>query len=155
AVADGQGAQVVLVAKAAAGRAGEVIGDGAVGEGDGAVAGVAEGPGQAVEGRVAGDHDAVHGQVGAVVVIDVEADGGSLVDAGVAAEHAAGVDEHVALADGVDAAAGVAGLVVADRAVVDRQRPGGVDLVVDRDAGAGAGADVIGEDHVGQSQVGV
>src|SRR5262249_58097980 len=93
AVADGQGAQVVLVADPAAGRAGEVVGDGAVGDGDGAVAGVAEGPGRAVEGRVAGDQDAVHGQVGAVVAAGVEPDGGALVDAGVAAEHTAGVDE--------------------------------------------------------------
>src|SRR5262249_61810331 len=59
------------------------------------------------------------------------------------------------LAGGCRPPAGCACLGVADRAVVDRQRPGRVDLVVDRDAGGGAGADVVGDDHVGQGQVGV
>src|SRR5262249_36727892 len=140
-VQDDEGALVVLVAEAAADASGEVVGHRAVAEGDGAVAGVADAAADVVRGHghVAADQAARDGQVGRLedgpVLDGVQPDAGALVDRGVAGD-AAEIDEDPTRAVLVNAAAGVAGLVVADRAVVDRQRPGRADGVLEDDAAA-------------------
>src|SRR5262249_11837270 len=86
----------------------------------------------------------------------VEPDAGALVDARVAGDDGAGIDEGPTGAVGIDAAAGIAGAIVRDRAVVDGQRPGGAGRgVLHGDTAAVGGRDVVGDDHVGQRQVGV
>src|SRR5262249_47680770 len=80
---------------------------------------------------------------------------GALVDGGVARDDGAGVDEDLAHAVLVDAAAGVARVVVTDDAVVGRERPGHVDRVLKHHAAAVGGRDVVGEDHVVERQAGV
>src|SRR5262249_43834740 len=84
----------------------------------------------------------------------VEPDGGALVGAGVADQLRA-ADDDLARADGVDAAARVAGVVVADDGVVQRQRPGRVDGVLHEDAAAGARGAGVGHDAVVGFQAGV
>src|SRR5262249_60505156 len=88
------------------------------------------------------------------VLDGVQPDAGALVDRGVAAD-AAEIDEDPARAVGVDAAVAVAGLVVAEGAVVGRQRPGRADGVLEDDAAAVGRGTVVADDHVGQGQAGV
>src|SRR6185295_10817915 len=94
-----------------------------------AVAGVADAAAEPTRGgerAVAADHDASCVQVGAIEgspdLDGVEPNAGALVDRRVAGEGAACVDGDLALAGGVDAAARVAGPVVADRRIVQRER---------------------------------
>src|SRR5262249_52124573 len=121
AVEDDQGALGVLVAEAATYPTGEVVGEGAAGDGDGAVAGVADSAADVVcgDGRVVADQGPRDGQVGAlehVAHLDgVEPDAGALIHGGVTSDHRASVDEDLARAIGLNAAAGVTGAVVANR----------------------------------------
>src|SRR5262249_10273733 len=79
----------------------------------------------------------------------------ALVHVGVAGDYRPGADGDRAGAVRVDAAAGVAGVVVADRAVVHRQRPGAVGRVLHHHPAAVGVGDVVGDHHVGQGQAGV
>src|SRR5262249_16617426 len=81
----------------------------------------------------------------------VEPDAAALVGGGVAGGDGAGVDVDDARAIGVDATARVARVVVADRAVVDRERPESASRgVLHGDTAAIAAGGVAGNDHVGE-----
>src|SRR5262249_34551260 len=151
---DDQGALGVLVAEAATYPTGEVVGEGAAGDGDGAVAGVADSAADVVcgDGRVVADQGPRDGQVGAlehVAHLDgVEPDAGALIHGGVTSDHRASVDEDLARAIGLNAAAGVTGAVVANRGVVESQGPGGAVRVLHGDAATVSRGRVVGDDHV-------
>ena len=163
AVGDDQRPDGVFIGKAATHSCGEVVLDRAAGDGDDAVAGVADaaaaggdsgGQGLVVADDGPGHHHRGSNEHGAHLNrVDVNAR--TLVEVGVAGDHRAAIDDDRAQAIGIDAAARVAGVVVADRAVGDGQRPGAVDRVLHDHAAAVGGRVVVGDDHVEQRQVGV
>ena len=92
------------VAKAAARRVRRVIQKGTVGDGDRAIAVVTNAAAVAGHGErlVIAHHRAIHSQVRAIRPDRVEADAAALVVGKVSGDHAAGVDDELACAVGVD-----------------------------------------------------
>src|SRR5262249_4007234 len=154
----------VLIGEAAARPAGEVVGNGAVGDGHGAVAGVADAAAAATasgrpkapsrEGLIVAHGGPCHGHrrphERSAHLNGVDVDTGTLVYVRVAGDHRAAIDDDRARTVGVDAAASVAGVVVANNAIVDRQRPAAVRRVLHHHAAAVGGRVIIGDDHVCQ-----
>src|SRR5262249_3686600 len=115
--------------EAAAGASGTVVGEGAMDDGDGAGAGVpdAAAEGARPQGLVVTDHRPGCRQSGARNVHrhTAQPDSAAVVDGGIVAEHAAGMDDDRGGACGADGAAGIARRVLLDDAVVDGQCRGG------------------------------
>src|SRR5262249_933254 len=125
-VHDDQRPLVVFVGEAAARPAGEVVRHGAVGESDGAVARVADAATAAGnsrgEGRVVADDRSCHVHGGshkrAALLDRIDIDARALILIGVTRNHGTGIDDDGPRAVGIDTAASVAGVIVADRAAV-------------------------------------
>src|SRR5262249_20931359 len=66
------------------------------------------------------------------------------------------IGDDRAAAVGVDTSAGITGMVVADRGGVEGEGPGGVrECILHRHAAAVGRRPVVGNDHVGEGQIGV